>query len=311
MAFAGKLRTRRQAALNTNRTSKPVVSKTNVVCYPRTVQEQEYAKKQRERMLEYKVGALDNSGNTISRIYSRGDDFLIYEIADQKESESFRVLVDTQLEEDPNGYVRQYEKIKPELGEFRSILYKGVYDKSIKHRAAAAVSTAIRGDIDTARQIFQKINKQVHEEYESISSGRMRYVGAAFFLVCIFILISFILYVCRAGSWILHIPLVKNFLYAATFSSVGGFVSICMNLREIEFERALSSWKYSIYGAQRILLAAFFGVIAYLLIASDVLLSFLTKSPNSYLAIMAICIISGFSEKLIPNALRRLESKED
>jgi hypothetical protein len=37
----------------------------------------------------------------------------------------------------------------------------------------------------------------------------------------------------------------------------------------------------------------------------------MAKSPSAGLAIMAICVLSGFSEKLIPNTLRRLESKED
>jgi hypothetical protein len=47
------------------------------------------------------------------------------------------------------------------------------------------------------------------------------------------------------------------------------------------------------------------------LVASEILFSFLMKSQNASLALMVICVLAGFSEKLIPNALRRLEEKED
>lgn len=270
-----------------------------------------YAEAQKARMDGYKVGCLDNSGNVIAKVFSRGDDFLIYEIEGAAESESFRVLVDTKIDADPDGYIRRYESIKPDIGDFRAILYKGVHDKSVKHRAATAISTALRGDVDGARLMFRKINNQVNQEYREISNGRINYLGSAVAAFFVLLLFSVFLYLCRNTDAVEKNQLLKNFIYASSFAALGGFLSICIDLKDVEFERSLDAWKYRAYGVQRIILAATCGLISYLLVASDILLSFLTRSANAKLALMAICVLSGFSEKLIPNALRRLESKDD
>ena len=270
-----------------------------------------YAEEQKKRMAGYTIGKTDNSGNVISKIFSRGDDFLIYEIEGAAESDSFRVLVDTKIDSDPNEYVKKYEKIKPEISKFRSILHKGVHDKSVKHRAAGAISTALRGDIETSRKIFAEINTSVQTEYKNISDGRLSYLGSSFFVTILFCIVAIIFYCNRDSTLIIKNPLLKHFFYAASFATLGGFFSICTNLKDIEFERSIQLWKYGIYGVQRLTLAAICGVISYLLVASEILLSSITKGPNAALTLMAICVLAGFSEKFIHNALKRLESKED
>lgn len=274
------------------------------------LEQKKYAIEQKLRMESQKVGAYDLAGNKIKKIFSRGDDFLIYEIEGATESESFRVSVDTVIDSDPQGYIKRYEEIKTSIDDFRSILHKGVHDKSMKHRAASAISTALRGDVRRAKLLFEKINEEVLKEYKAISNGRLNYLLASLAALLLLVTSTLIMYALRKNAFITENPQFKNFIYAATFSALGGFFSICINLKDIEFERSLAWWKYEIYGVQRILLASICGVIAYILVASDILLSFMTKSPNSQLALMAICILSGFSEKLIPNALLRLESKE-
>jgi hypothetical protein len=125
------------------------------------------------------------------------------------------------------------------------------------------------------------------------------------------IFISGCFYVMRKEDFVINNALLKYFFYAACFSSLGGFLSICINLRDLEFERSMAWWKFEIYGLQRIILASACGVVAYLLIASGIFFSFLVGAKNSSLTIMVICVLAGFSEKLIPNALGRLEVKED
>ena len=269
-----------------------------------------YATEQKIRMGKYKVGELDSVGYKIAKVFSRGDDFLIYEIDGATESESFRVIVDTVIDADPDGILKRYEEIKPSIDDFRSILYQGVHDKSIKHRAASAISTALRGDTDRSKLLFQKITEEVRKEYENISFGRFNYLLSAFAALIIFCTIAGIAYANRQNVFLIANPQFKSIIYAAGFAALGGFFSVCINFKDIEFERALTWWRYEMYGLQRIVLASICGVISYLLVSSDILLSFITKSPNATLALMAVCVLSGFSEKLIPNALKRLESKE-
>lgn len=281
------------------------------VIFPRTKEEKEYATGQKSRMNCYKVGELDIAGNKITKILTRGDDFLVYEIEGLSESESFKVIVDTMIDSDPNGYIKRYEKIKPSIDDFRSILHKGVHDKSVKNRAASAISTAMRGDVDGAKAIFIKIREQVEQEHRTISNGRFNYLGSSFVAMLILAIVAAVLYGCRRTEFIVSNALFKQFCYAASFAALGGFLSVCINLKDIQFERSLETWMYQAYGIQRIILAACCGIVAYLAVASDVLFSFLMKSPNAGLALMVVCVLSGFSEKLIPNALRKLETKED
>ena len=57
-------------------------------------------KKQQERIGKYVVGGTDLGGNTISKIYSRGDEYVIYEVANLPPHESMLVFIDSIIEED-------------------------------------------------------------------------------------------------------------------------------------------------------------------------------------------------------------------
>ena len=268
-----------------------------------------YKREQRDRLKALTIGNKDNSGNTIKKIYSRGDEYVIYDIADGDESESFRVMIDTEIESDPNGLIARFESIKEELTDFRSILHKGVHDKSIKHRAANAVSTAIRGDVDAAKKIFQRISDQVNAEYKSILLGRILYLSGGFGLVCLLSCASIGLYLLRDSEFVKYISTLREIIYAVTFAGFGGLLSISINLNSITFERELQSYSYFIYGLQRIIFSGLGGLFTFVAIKSGLALSFILKAESPLFAMLAICVVSGFSETLIPNTLRNLESK--
>jgi hypothetical protein len=272
---------------------------------------EKYKLEQRARLGKMVVGGKDSSGNTISNVYSRGDEYIIYEISGVSEPESFRVLIDTEIESDPNDLIPRFEAIKGELVDFRSILYKGVHDKSVKHRAANAVSTAIRGDLNKAREIFAKITEQVTKEYRSILLGRLLYLSGAISFLSAALLVSLAMYYFRETRFVNHILTLKEMIYAATFSGCGGLLSVSISFQEIQFERELRSYSYYAYGAQRIMLAGLCGIFTYILIKSGILFSFLLKSDNPFITLMTLCAAAGFSETLIPNALRNLENKND
>ena len=274
-----------------------------------SISPEEYKSKQRERLSAYVVGGKDIIGNPITHVYSKGDEFVVYGISGVSDPESFRVIVDTEDESDPKGLIRNFESIKEDLAEFRSILYKGVHDKSIKHRAANAISTAIRGDIEIAKSIFTKIKEQVAEEYQSILFGRMLYISGAFAFLLLVSLVAIVFYIFRDSGFVTHVPYLKNIAYASAFAGCGGLLSVCTNFQRIEFERELKLYAYFAYGAQRIIIAMLCGIFSYTLIVGGLIFSFVMKSEHSYIAIMSLCVASGFSETVIPNALKKLESK--
>lgn len=268
-----------------------------------------YKKEQRVRLAKYIVGGKDSNGYEIVNIYSKGDEFVVYEITGVSEPESFRVILDTEIESDPENLIQNYESIKENLAEFRSVLYKGIHDKSVKHRAANAISTAIRGDIETAKLIFEKIKAQVASEYEAILFGRMLYILGAFVFLFITSVTSMLLYIFRDSEFVMGIPYVKNIIYAAAYAGCGGLLSVCINFQSIKFERELKLYAYFAYGIQRIIIACLCGVFAHALITGGIAFSFIMKTGHSYMALMAMCLASGFSETIIPNALKKLESK--
>jgi len=274
-------------------------------------EQEEYKREQKERLAEYVIGGKDSSGNLISNIYSRGDEYVIYEISGVSEPESFRVYIDTVIESDPEGLIAKFEAIKGEITDFRSVLYKGVHDKSVKHRAANAVSTALRGDLEKAREIFAKITTQMTKEYKAILIGRLLYLSGAMAFIGLALVYSLIIYYFRESRFVQHIPMLRELIYAATFSGCGGLLSVCINFQEIQFERELGDFAYFTYGAQRMLVAGLCGLFTYMLIKSGILFSFLLKSENPFITLMALCAAAGFSETLIPNALKNLEKKGD
>jgi hypothetical protein len=118
----------------------------------------------------------------------------------------------------------------------------------------------------------------------------------------------------------------KHFVYALAFSSLGGLFAISIKLKEILIEKGNTPMiirlkglsieiknfnpAYAIYGAQRISLSILAGMIALVLVKSETIFAFLNSTNNIY-TLMAICVVAGFSETLIPNALKKLEEKTE
>lgn len=268
---------------------------------------EEYKNEQRARLAKMVVGAKDKSGNEITKIFSCGDEYVIYEISNVSEAESFRVLIDTEIESDPKGLIGRFEEIKEDLVSFRSILFKGVHDKSVKHQAANAVSTAIRGDVKKSKEIFKGIADRVTREYQAIQRGRIFYLSGAFSLAVFFSIIAIVFYIFREHENVKSILEIKYISYVVAFSGLGGVLSVCINIKNIEFERDSAWYLFCVYGVQRIIIASLCGVMSYILIRGDFIFTFILKADNSTLGIMAVCAAAGFSETLIPNALKKIE----
>jgi len=270
----------------------------------------QYRKEQKARLAAFVIGAKDLSGDLITKIYSRGDEYVIYEVAGLSEEEAFRTLIDTAIEEDPEGILGRFEDIKLEIVTFRSMIFKGIHDKSVKHQAAAAISTALRGDTAKAKEIFQSISERVCREYTSFQRGRILYSVGALSLTVLALITAVLAFVFVDASNTEKLNQLKPFAYAGAFASLGGFLSVCINIRGMHFERDLGAGHFLIYGAQRLLISIMCGVLAYTIIKSGVALSFVLASPSPTLAVLVICAVAGFSETFIPNSLAGMEKKE-
>ena len=118
-------------------------------------------------------------------------------------------------------------------------------------------------------------------------------------------------YICRASYFAQSNQGLILFLYSAVFSTFGGLLSVSINLNNVFIEKALDEFMYAIYGSQRLLFSILGGFAVVVLVKSKMVFGELMSSDKNLYALMAICYLSGFSETLIPNSLKKIEGKVD
>ena len=130
---------------------------------PTKKERDEYKKKQQERIGKYVVGGTDLGGNTISKIYSRGDEYVIYEVANLPPHESMLVFIDSIIEED-DSKIDRYHASKEHFDEFISHCYKYNCSSIYKKRAATVMSATILGKNDINKNNFAAINRDIKND---------------------------------------------------------------------------------------------------------------------------------------------------
>jgi hypothetical protein len=276
-----------------------------------TTTDEEYKRQQRARMASYVVGQKDPNGYTITKVYARGDEYVVYEVGGLDPSESFKINVDTEIESDPYGLTERFEQIKEELNNFRAIIHKCAHDTSAKNRAAHAISSALQGETDNAKRILNTIIEQINKEYIERITGKITYLSASLGVITLFSMVSVALYLIRSTEWARHNMELVNMIYSITFAGYGGLLSITTKLNELFFERGLSKLHYVAYGLQRISYSALGGIFMYLIIKSKIVFGFLVENSNNMYGILALCVVAGFSEKLVPSTIHKLESQSE
>jgi len=96
----------------------------------------------------------------------------------------------------------------------------------------------------------------------------------------------------------------------ATCGSIGSFISVALNLKNLEIDPDAPAMISVISGVSRIMIGMIGAVLVYFLIRADILLGIISQS-NSVFAILAISVVAGFSETLVPNILRKMESQQN
>jgi len=73
----------------------------------------------------------------------------------------------------------------------------------------------------------------------------------------------------------------------------------------------MGKWPYILYGIERNVFAIVGGVFIYFLIKSNLILGFIGEMNNEMFALLVFGFLAGFSETLVPNALKTLESQSN
>ena len=100
-----------------------------------------------------------------------------------------------------------------------------------KKRAATVMSATILGKNDINKNNFAAINRDIKNDYENTMLGRNLYQSGAITIALIFIILALITYLARDSNFIKANHFIPVVLYAASFASMRGFISVSLKIK--------------------------------------------------------------------------------
>lgn len=262
-----------------------------------------YRDEQKTRISALKIDATDWNGYRITKIFSRNDEYVIYEIETASPSESIKTYVHSLDIDDAKGREKNFEAIRAKLNEVKAVLYKAKRDTSCRQLIASAVAAGIMGNTQEANNSLIDIKRRLDEGYVADFQSRTLYLLGTYILCGSALLVGYAAY-----SWHGVSNGIPKALFVTSFATIGGALSVSLRIKEIELERDID-WRWiTLYGVERGVVAAFCGLIMYLLLQGRIVFGFLDLQMLPVL--MLIVILAGVSEKLVPNILKNLEKDE-
>ena len=257
-------------------------------------------------MAAYVVGGKDNVGRPIVAIHSKTPDYVVYSTSDSNSIQDVHVFIDAAKEGDTKPE-ENYQKLKLELDRVKS-LARHCDDTQFSQRAAYAISSAIHGDPDGAVGILGQMAKEMAND----AIGKMWYIGGAFAVAVGLSLIAAVAYVFRTSPFLMHNTLGYQLLLVCAFATLGGLVSVARNVRDIDVISGFGEIPFFFYGMARNVYAVVGAVFIFAAIKCNLVAGFLSAlTTNPLVGLCAVGFLAGFSEKLVPNTLNRLEQKAE
>ncbi len=272
-----------------------------------TEEQKKYKEEQRRRMSNYKVGGKDLSGNTITKVFSFADEYMVYEIQTKELADSIKVLIDSELEDDKQLGDRLND-IRANFSKLKGLLYKVNDDTSVKTRIAHIISHALNGKAEEANTQFNSLIVEINNEYSCQFNHRLRYLITI--LIFTFISISFSIYV-YSNKLFFDVWEVRQLIFIATAGSIGSFLSVSRRLKDTVFEKDVNKYLYIAYGAERVFISVFGAVVLYFAMRSNLIFGIVNELAKPIYGYIVFSVVAGFSETLVPNLLIKLEQEHD
>lgn len=249
------------------------------------------------------IGENDSSNNKIVFVLATSNEFAIYEIDHPDINSRIRVLVDGHTNESEEKIRSRFNKVKQRYIEAKGLLAKSPNPGMMKHRIAHTLSTCLHTDEVDGNKEFQELINTIEKEHESLVINRAMYLLPAFISsACAFLIVVGLLW---ADLYKTHAWTIFTSVLAA---SLGGGLSILTNAKSANFEEFRAKGHYVLLGLERIFLALMAGAIAFVAVKSGVVLPEFTQT--GYWAVMAVLVVSGFSESFIPGILGKISAKD-
>lgn len=265
-------------------------------------------------LINIKKGDKDSLGDEINKIFYRKTiddknvDYLIYEISendlrfDARDVLAKKLINYSSLIVDIQSSLNVNPELKKRYNPFLANLIRNVFDSEEK------------ADF---KPLFEKLQSNIVGNILSIA--RLKYLKLC--LVFLLIVLSQILVLWWYNSTISGTYFFKDFskdfinmFYLASAGAVGGFISVTLKISTIPIDPFIPFRRTRLDAIIRIVLAMIFGILIFGFLKSE-FVSFLDSTklnfdyPKGILLSLSIAVVSGFSERLIPNILSREEDK--
>ena len=267
---------------------------------------EEYKEAQKKRLDKFKIGEKDANGYIITKIFGRGDEYVVYEIETKDLVDSLKVWIDTRVEDD-KAPINHYNSVRAKFSEVKGLLYKVVDKTTIKTIISHIIINGITGNPDAANKQFDDLVFQINKEYKEQFNNRMRLLISALFFSTLIIAYAIVTYYNGCYKNLEHI---RNLIFVVAAGSVGGFFSVSIGVNKIVCEKDVNEWLYIVYGVERIIIALLASIIVYFAIQADLVFSVCKKMTNPLIGYVFFSILAGFSETLVPNLLIKLEKEK-
>ncbi|MDD3381664.1 MAG: hypothetical protein PHD68_10740 [Rugosibacter sp.] len=267
---------------------------------------EKYLAEQKSAISSMVVGAKDLNACRITKVFARGDEYVIYEVADLSQIESLKICIYTKIEDDTIP-IKNFQQIKDSFDRLKSIMYRTGADQSYKQRAASAIVTALLGNVDESKNLFKNIETDATEDYKHRIFGRLFYLLGAVVITALLCVLALAAYTCRTWEFFTQNKQLSSLLYVMAYAALGGLFSVSLKAKEVFAQRAIAYWMYSIYGGERLIFSIVAGVSSFTLIHSGIIFTTFTGGASGIYFILSIAFLSGFSETLIPNYMGKLE----
>lgn len=255
-----------------------------------------------ESITKISKGSTDSSGNKITNVLAKQDEYAIYEIEDENPGNRLRYIIDGHTDESERALINRLNRVKRRYIEAKVLLGKSSNYGMMAQRIAHTLSTCLSSNEHNDDAEFIELIKNITREHENLVTNRIIYLVPSFIIISF----SFILTISLLTANLSHTP-AWSILTSILAASLGGGLSILINAKSLNFEEFQAKSHYILLGLERSMLALITGAIAFTGIKSGIIFPSFTE--NGYWNTMVILIFSGFSESFIPSILQKISDK--
>lgn len=252
------------------------------------------------------VGSTDSSGNTITNVLIKYDEFAIYEIEHNDVNMKIKVLIDGCTNESEELLTKRLNAVKHKYIEAKGILFRSTNYSMMKQSVAHTLATCLNSDSNDGNKKFDQLIERIKKEQINFLKNRCWYLAPSTAVVILFSILNICIYIWLQAFFNAKLILVSVSLLA---TSLGGCLSILINVKSVNFEEALSWYHYCLLGIERWLLSCIAGAIVFIAIKSGLVFPSFANSNNW--ALMSILVLAGFSESLVPSILSKINNLKE